>query len=144
MAYVNLNPIRAGIAKSLSESQHTGIKKRLDEWPKAELNRTIKAIAGKVKNRTMVLKLSDYIELVEWTGQAIVYLNKSKIPAHLSRTFEQLNLNQDNWLNQVQAYGRNYYGFVGDLQRLTEKIQSFNQQWSKGIQQINKLYLTPS
>jgi hypothetical protein len=31
-----------------------------------ELQRTIKAVAGKVKNRTMVLKLKDYIELVEW------------------------------------------------------------------------------
>jgi len=84
MAYVDLNPIRAGIAKSLPESQHTGIKKRLDKLSEAELNRTIKAIAGKVKNRTMVLKLKDYIALVEWTGQAIVYPNKSKIPAHLS------------------------------------------------------------
>ncbi len=32
-----------------------------------QINLTIKAIAGQVKNRTMVLKLRDYIELVEWT-----------------------------------------------------------------------------
>jgi len=144
MAYVDLNPIRAGIAKSLPESQHTAVKKRLEDLTEEALNSTIQSLAGKVKNRTMVLKLRDYIELVEWTGQAIVYPNKGKRSAHLSRTLEHLNLKQENWLNQVQFFGHNYYGFVGNLQKLTERIRTLNQKWVKGMQQIQSLYLNPS
>ncbi len=92
MAYVVLNPIRANLAKSLPESEHTSIKRRLKTLSPDELNLTIKVIARQVKNRTMVLKLKDYIELLEWTGNAIVYPNKSKLPPHLSTTFDHLNL----------------------------------------------------
>ncbi len=144
MAYVDLNPIRAGMTKSLPDSHHTSIKKRLKGLSEEELDCAIKSLAGKVKNRTMVLKLKDYIELVEWTGQAIIYPDKSRLPNYLSHTFEHLNLNQENWLSQVQSYGRHYYGFVGNLDRLAEKLQGLNQKWVKGIQQIQKLYLAPT
>jgi len=144
MAYVDLNPIRANIAKSLPESEHTSIKRRLETLTTEELNQTMKAIAGKVKNRTMVLKLKDYIELVEWTGNAIVYPNKSKIPFYLTSTFEHLNLQKKNWLNQVQSFGGNYYRFVGNLDRLKDKTKELGQQWVKGVQQVQSLYKTLS
>ncbi len=143
MAYVDLNPIRAGIAKSLPESEHTAIRRRLTTLSPEELNQTIKAVAGQVKNRTMVLKLKDYIELVEWTGNAIVYPNKSKLPPHLSNTLEHLNLQQENWLNQVQFFGGHYYRFVGNLDRLKEKTKALGRQWLKGIRPIQSLYKSP-
>jgi len=67
MAYVDLNPIRAKMATSLNDCDHTSIKKRLKTRTEDELKGTLKAIAGKVKNRTMVLPLKDYIQLVKWT-----------------------------------------------------------------------------
>ena len=144
MAYVDLNPIRANMAKSLPQSEHTSIKRRLELLTPEELNQSMKAVAGKVKNRTMVLKLKDYIELVEWTGNAIVYPNKSKTLFHLSGTFEHLNLRQENWLNQVQTFGENYYQFVGNVDRLKEKTKKLGRQWLKGIQPIQDLYKSQS
>jgi putative transposase len=144
MAYVDLNPIRAGIAKSLPESHHTGIQKRLNSLSETEINTTIKSLAGKVKNRTMTLKLKDYIELVEWTGKAIVYPNKGQLPSHLLTTFQHLNLNQDNWLNQVQSFGGRYYSFVGCVEKFKHKADELNQKWLKGITQIKQLYLSES
>jgi len=140
MAYVDLDPIRANMAKSLAESEHTSIKRRLDKLSPDELNQTMKAIAGQVKNRTMVLKLKDYVELVEWAGQEIVHPNKSKLPSHLSATFDHLNLQQDNWLSQVQSFGGYYYRFVGSLEKIKEKTKALGQQWLKGINQIQNLY----
>ena len=143
MAYVDLNPIRANMAKSLPESEHTSIKRRLKTLSPDELNQTIKAIAGKVKNSTMVLKLKDYIELVEWTGNTIIYPNQSKLPSHLSTTFERLNLQKNNSLNQVQSFGGNYYRFVGNLDKLKEKMKQLGRHWLKGIKPIQSLYKPP-
>jgi len=142
MAYVDLNPIRAKMATSLKESEHTSIKKRLESHTDQELNGTLKAIAGKVKNRTMVLPLKDYIQLVEWTGQAIVYPNKAKLPAQISSTLAHLNIQQENWLGQVQTYGGNYYRFVGSLEKIKAKTQALGQKWLKGLNQVQKLYMT--
>jgi REP element-mobilizing transposase RayT len=142
MAYVDLNPIRAKMATSLKESEHTSIKKRLESLTEEELNGTLKSIAGKVKNRTMVLPLQDYIELVEWTGHAIVYPDKAKLPAQVTSTLAHLNIQQDNWLGQVQTYGGNYYRFVGSLDKIKAKTKALGQKWLKGLHQVQKLYIT--
>jgi len=144
MAYVDLNPIRAGIATSLKDSDHTSIKKRTNHLTQAQLECTIQSLTGQVKNRTMSLSLKDYIELVDWTGQAIVYPDKAKLPSNLSNTFAHLNIQQDNWLGQVQRFGGNYHRFVGCIEKMKRKTEALGQQWLKGITQIQKLYLTDS
>ena len=140
MAYVDLNPIRAGIAKTLPESQHTGIKNRLESLSPNQLDQAMTAIAGNVKNRTMVIKLKDYIELVEWTGQAIVYPNKAKLPPNLCATLNHMNLKQVNWLGQVKDYGSHYHRFVGSVEKIKQKAKELKLNWLKGINQIPKLY----
>ena len=54
MAYVDLNPVCAGLAKSLPESEHTSIKHRLEKLSDKAMQATIRAIAGKANNRTGV------------------------------------------------------------------------------------------
>jgi len=134
MAYVDLNPIRTQKVKNLADSDHTSIQKRLKETS------TIAAIAGQVKSRTMVLKLKDYIDLVEWTANSIVSKNKAPLPYQLSGTLEQLNLRQENWLNQVQHYGSHYHRYVGSFERLKQKTIELGQKWLKGIKQSQVLF----
>jgi putative transposase len=143
MAYVDLNPIRAGLTEHLEKSEFTSIKKRLETTNPQQLQLTIKAIAGEVKNRTLNLKLKDYINLVEWTGKTICHPGKHKIPHQLSTVFERLNLNQDNWIKQVNGYGNSYYRAVGCLEKLKLKAAQLEQQWLKGMKQIQQLYLSP-
>ena len=140
MAYVDLNPIRAGLTQQLDTSEHTSIQKRLIEMKEEDLNSAIQAIAGSVRERTMTIPLKDYIELVEWTGQSICHPGKASIPPHLASTFEHLNLNQKSWLNQVQTYGSNYYRAVGSVQAILEQARELNQHWLKGINAIKSLY----
>ena len=144
MAYVDLNPIRTNTAKSLRQSSHTSIKKRLKTLTEKELRGTVKAIAGNIRNRTMTLRLKDYIELVEWTGQAIVYPDKAKLPHNLSSTLSQLNIQQSNWLSQIQTYEYNHYRFVGSLEKLEAKINKLGQHWLKGMNQCQQLFIAGS
>ena len=140
MAYVDLNPIRAGLNETLETSQHTSIQQRLKQMTESELHQAITAIAGKVRQRTMVLPLHDYIELVEWTGKQMVHPGKATIPQHLMPIFQRLNLNQDNWLNQVKAYGNHYYRAVGFLPKLLAFTEKIKQRWINGKRPIQALY----
>jgi REP element-mobilizing transposase RayT len=140
MAYVDLNPIRANMAKTLDESDHTSIKKRLETRTDDELKRTLKSIAGKVKNRTMILPLQDYIKLVEWTGKMIVTPTKGSIPTEICTTLNQLNIKQENWIVQVQNYETRYYRFVGSIEKLKEKTKALGKKWLKGINLSKDLY----
>jgi len=139
MAYVDLNPIRAKMSKTLQDSDHTSIKKRVEKLTEEELKQSVKALAGEVKNRTMVLNLKDYIELVEWSGKSIAYPNKAKMPPHIQSTLSHLNLQPNNWLGQVQHYGTNYGYFVGKLELLKQQAEKLKKNWLKGFKPIKKL-----
>ena len=141
MAYVDLNPIRAGLSQTLDESDYTSIRKRLNSMTDEQLSQAVSAIAGQVKSRIMTISLKDYVQLVEWTGRAIIHPGKASIPPHITATFSQLNINQSNWLHQVQHYGNHFYRVVGSMEKLKTKARQLKQQWLKGIKSIEQLYL---
>ncbi|TQV73572.1 transposase [Aliikangiella marina] len=143
MAYVDLNPVRAGITTNLENSEFTSIHKRLRSISQEKLNQSVAAIAGKVRNRTMTIPLKNYIELVDWTGKYIVHADKAKIPANISSTLEGLNLNKDSWLNELKCYRSNYYRAIGPIHLLLEYTNKIKQTWVKGISNIRSLYLPP-
>ncbi|MDQ7048674.1 MAG: hypothetical protein Q9M92_03725 [Enterobacterales bacterium] len=106
MAYVDLNPIRANMTKTLEESDHTSIQKRVRNMTEEQLNQAVKSLSGEIKNRTMVLKLKDYIELVEWAGKSIAYPNKSKMPAILNPPLLISIYNPINGSDKYNTLGR--------------------------------------
>ncbi|WP_444995333.1 transposase [Aliikangiella sp. IMCC44359] len=140
MAYVDLNPIRAGMSQSLQTSEHTSIKKRVESMTPGQLNQAVTSIAGNIKARRLNLKLNDYIELVEWTGKNIVYPNKTAIPPHIQSVLAQLNINHSHWLSQIQHYGTNYGRFVGCIHSIKAKVVELEQRWIQGSQQLQQLF----
>ena len=142
MAYVDLNPIRAGLTDKLEESEHTSVHKRLLSMDDDALNSAVTAIAGKVRARTMTMPLKHYIGCLEWTGKYILHPGKATIPRDLIPVFQHLNINQDNWLVQVKAYGKNYYRAVGSIDSIKVYVDNLKQQWVKGVQSIRQLYLS--
>ncbi len=139
MAYVDLNPIRAGMSKSLEDSNHTSIQSRVKSMTQEALTQSVKAISGEIKNRTMVLKLKDYVELVEWSGKSIAYPNKAKMPAHIESTLAHLNLQSHEWLGQVQHFGSQQGYFVGKLILLQQKAEELKKKWLKGFKTCRKM-----
>jgi len=76
MVYVDLNPVRAGVASSLEESNFTSIQERILEHHKNR-RRTPKGIAALQRQSkggeegTLPISFVDYVELVEWTGNLL-------------------------------------------------------------------------
>jgi len=143
MAYVDLNPIRAGIVQELQVSLYTSIRKRLDDLPlKPELlAQPIQPMAGSVESRAVNIKLQDYVELVEWAGKSIVHPNKAKMPAHINTLLSAMNLQPDNWLMQVQNFNKGSPHSIGCLAKLQDKAVALKKKWIKGLSASRKLYI---
>jgi hypothetical protein len=68
MAYVDLNPIRAAMAKTPEESDYTSIQERMMN-PEG---RSLRPFAGQADDDVGIpFNLKDYLELVDWAGRLI-------------------------------------------------------------------------
>jgi hypothetical protein len=123
MAYVDLNPVRAGMAQTLEQSEHTSIKARIHEF-KNNPERTaadntprgLLPFAGNPrqdKHKGLPFRLEDYLELVDWTGRAIVQNKRDYIPEHQAPILERLQIEPKHWLYMTQHFESRFKGLVG-------------------------------
>ena len=134
MAYVDLNPIRAGITKRLDHSRHTSVYKRLKEIKQQPslLQEKLKPIAGTLV-AFLPIRLDDYIELVQWTGKQVRDDKRGAIPANAPSVLKRLERNPERWATRVKAIGSGYWRVVGEAQDLIDLAERLNQRWLKGI-----------
>ena len=149
MAYVDLNPVRAKITEKLEESNHTSIQERIYGIEKdkktnsKQLQKAMQSVCKENSSSLLSIKLIDYIELVEWTGQAIVHPNKASIPEHIIPILEKLNLQQHHWLKQVQTIEEGYTHFIGSIQSIRQKAQQLKKRFLRGISSAKLFYIHP-
>jgi len=116
MAYVDLNPLRSGIAKTPETSDYTSIQARLDALNKQQATAPcLHPFIGNLSTRQqdgIPFRLIDYIELVDWTARQLkedkVSLSE-KVPPILKR----LNVNQLKWLEACKKLERRRNTLVG-------------------------------
>jgi len=125
MAYVDLNPIRAGMEKSPEASDHTSIKARISGTnPKlAEGIRKALSCAGgtipmkpllhfEVGNEAIApevgipFALTDYLELVDWTGRLVRKDQRGFIDHDLPPIFDRLKIPPEQWLEDSNEFER--------------------------------------
>ncbi len=134
MAYVDLNPIRAGITKRLDRSRYTSIQQRIKHAKKTPLalQQAVNPVHGTLI-ACLPVRLSDYIELVEWTGKQVRPDKRGAIPKHTPSVLKQLRSNEKRWTTQVKGIGSRYWRVVGDMEDLLEAAKRLNQRWLKGL-----------
>jgi len=139
MAYVDLNPIRAGLANTPEQSKHTSIKTRLVGDTNAQLaaavKRTIEAgelyclehpvralmpFADSVSQRsasaTLPMREIEYFKLVDITGRVTADGNRGRIDPGLPPLLEQLGLSAEGWIAASTNFKRHYRR--GDLRKI--------------------------
>ncbi len=107
MAYVDLNPVRAGISETLEESDFTSIQVRVrgavsesNDSTKCPSRRLMPFRTGLEHDQepaSLPIGLRDYIELVDWTGRIVRADKKGFIPQEAPSALSNLNLNQAQW-----------------------------------------------
>lgn len=134
MAYVDLNPVRASIAKAPETSDYTSVKERIRQ----HLGRS--HAAGKllvmdgdnVRSEGLPFYLQDYLELVDWTGRAIVRGKSGVISGDLPAILQRLHLQPDNWLSQQNHFGKRYYLVAGSKEKIRTLALKIGIKWMNG------------
>jgi hypothetical protein len=134
MAYVDLNPIRAGMTSSLPGSDHTSIQQRIKSARSD--NRLLQQALTPLHSTLLAclpVRLSDYVELVEWTGKQVRADKHGAISKQAPSVLKRLHINEKRWTTQVKGIGSTYWRVVGDVDDLLEKAKQLNQHWLKGL-----------
>ena len=129
MAYVDLNPVRAGIAADLQTSQHTSIQRKLDQNVAGD--RPIAVVAGAPLFGFLPISEAEYIELVDWAGEQLRPDKRGSIHAAAPPVLKRLG-NGNTWLAQVAGIERHYWRAVGTVESLIDKAREMGQRWLRG------------
>jgi hypothetical protein len=123
MAYVDLNPVRAGLAEIPEQSEYTSIKARAnpikqnpDSTEESNAPSGLLPFAGYPRQdmpKGLPFRLKDYLELVDWTGRAILENKRGYIPDHKPPILERLQIDPKHWLYMTQHFESRFKGLVG-------------------------------
>ena len=143
MAYVDLNPIRATLAKTPESSDHTSIKQRISKAKAThspnhvhQQSKALMPFAGNPRKdmpKGLPFQLTDYIELVEWTGRIIREDKHGAINASLPPILERLNIDVKHWNYMTQNFESRFKGLVGSAFKLKQVCKQIGLQRTPGL-----------
>lgn len=135
MAYVDLNPIRAGLAETPEASDYTSVQDRCAArqahraaqlvpalstrpmtpesqlWVAPIVRATIDQPDGSAC--TAAITLDDYLTLVDETGRIVRGDKRGAIPANLAPILDRLRINTDAWIALMRSGGHIGLGSFG-------------------------------
>jgi len=127
MAYVDLNPIRAAMAKTPEQSDYTSIQERIvhpeDSW--------LRPFAEQEENG-IPFDLKEYLQLVDWGGREIKYNKRGYIPAQAPPILCRLKMDAAPVLDYLGRVDQPVFGAVGPVSKLREFAQSVGRSFIKG------------
>jgi hypothetical protein len=133
MAYVDLNPVRAGMTALLEQSHHTSVKERIVQATNspALLRELLKPCMGLVQ--CLPFTLQEYLELVEFSGQQWHPNKRGKLIGKTPRLIQRIEAKPERWMLRVKGMKSGYWRIVGELSDVTDKAKQLKQRWMKGI-----------
>jgi REP element-mobilizing transposase RayT len=125
MTYVDLNPVRAAIAETPEESEHTSVQARIEHRDGGLLG--FMDQGGPIPIRRM-----EYLALVDWTGREFRHGKRGRMRAHLPPIVDRLGYTGRQWQREMKYYGKWYARAVGSLTSVENYCQHLGQKWLKG------------
>jgi hypothetical protein len=142
MAYVDLNPVRAKIAKTPESSGFTSVKKRVNAALKAKQPSMLMPFVGNPRHnmpKGLPFELKDYLELIELTGRCIRADKVGYIEQNQPALLIRLNIAPENWLTLTKDFKRVFHGAVGHGDVLTHYCEHKGLKRRSNINRCDKL-----
>ncbi len=136
MAYVDLNPIRAGIARSPEHSSFTSVQQRISKKGKVPLV----PFSDEMRTSPLPLNLADYLALVDWTGRVAVPEKRGRIPKTIPPILERLGFEGDTWVASMKLFRRAELRALGATHRINSLARKFAQKWIRGQNECQAVF----
>jgi len=165
MSYVDLNPIRAGIAEFPEHSDYTSIQQRINSLSKKDKQEKVnqkKTVITETKKETNVIKkvllmpltkndnnlsaigfsTRDYLELVDWAGRAVRDNKRGSIPESAPSILNRLELDADTFLEHMKApiEKQVHPKALGSIDKLKALAKNLKQKFIRNQSYSQKLY----
>ena len=164
MTYVDLNPVRAGMAKRLEQSEFTSIGLRLaeatrrmdaaDEGRGAEDPRSGTAPPGLMPFAdqaptggapSLPMTMADYAALLDWTGRAArPDKGRGRLRGAPPTAIQRLSIEPEVWLATMSAGGLSRLGVLGGVDELDAFAARRRQRWVHGKGLARRLFCAAS
>ena len=146
MAYVDLNPIRSGIAKTLDKSKHTSINNRLHHKTKASTKKSNKLSfinqKAEQSNNKLPFTENEYLSLIKWTSINITKEEKLSSRANYPNILDKLEVTKSHWLYMVQNFESTFKNLVGCIFKLKSAAKKLGIKNKIGLSDCSKFFGT--
>jgi len=149
MTYVDLNPVRAGIAATPEASEFTSIYQRIQargsaermNVTKPEPSPTLRSFRTSTeRTQTLPCALSEYLELIDWTGRIVRSDKRGFVDDREPPILQRLNIDRAAWERAMQRHGNVFGRALGKLNHLKLHANTLGQAWIRGLRHAERLY----
>jgi REP element-mobilizing transposase RayT len=162
MAYVDLNPVRAGMAALPETSDFTAIQQRIQAFgqstKKTESKQNIKLAKfckppkknhlptadsvhqGQRATGVIPFYWRDYLELIDWTGRAVLPNKKGAIKMAEPKILQRLAIDTDDWLENMPRIEKDFHHCIGRGDSIKPCAEKLDQCWVKGLGAARRLF----
>jgi hypothetical protein len=152
MAYVDLNPIRAGVAATPEESDYTSIQKRIRAWYKENTATDTECTKGDSHDNPMgstnwlcpiesetdrrgilPMRAAEYFDLVDRTGRMIRADKRGAIDSDLKPILLRVGANPQEWTETICRFEDKFSLVAGILSNLRHFADQLGKRWFKGV-----------
>ena len=143
MAYVDLNPVRAGVAMTPEASPFTSIMQRIrtSREPTFRAEPALRPLREVTSTRESIpFQLRDYLTLVDWSGRAIRADKAGAIDAELPPILQRLSIDEKAWRRAMRPSGNVFGRAMGRLDKLRLHAHTLGQSWVRGLRHSQRLF----
>ena len=147
MSYVDLNPIRAKMAKTPEASDYTSIQQRIQKFNKNKPDNNIplsKLVRPREQTKSQKIAFSekDYLQLVDWAGRAIAKNKHGWIDDSEPPILERLNLNGEGFIDLMSKKDDiSKLTVIGSPALLTHYQEKLHRKFIKGSHLNRRLFI---
>jgi len=150
MAYVDLNPVRANIAKTPEKSDHTSVKRRCAYAKKCKRpNHVISQVSllypfsgspSQNHPEGIQMPLSDYLNLVDCTGRILRDDKRGHININAAKILNRLGIEEGKWVEMASSFEGCFSSFVGQEHNLRKICHELKYQRVSGLSVCKQMF----
>ena len=144
MAYVDLNPVRAGAAKTLEGSDFTSIQERLQDLERKRRNHrrqtapdALVPFANQLTDSCTSIELAAtleaYVELLEWTGRAVAKGKRGRIIGPAPALLVDQGVSAERWVEALAEHKVGAVAFLGSVASVQALARKRGKGWLRGL-----------